>query len=68
MDEGIDLENSKVSMRLYEGKGGDDDDIKIPFLCGAFRCSSFSPTVEKVVRRMTRIERRDTMELIIILT
>ena len=32
MDEGIDLENSKVSMRLYEGTGGDDDDIKIPFL------------------------------------
>ena len=41
MDEGIYLENSKVSMRLYEGKGGDDD-IKIPFLCSAFRCSSFS--------------------------
>lgn len=32
MDEGIDWENSKVSVRLYEGKCGDDDDIKIPFL------------------------------------
>jgi len=43
MDEGIDWENSKVSMRLYEGSDGDDDEIKIPFLCSAFRCSSFSP-------------------------
>lgn len=50
MDEGIDLENSKVSMRLYEGKDDDDDDIKTPFLCSEFRCS-FSPnstTVEKL--------------------
>ena len=69
MDEGIDLENSKVSMRLYEGTGGDDDDIKIPFLFSSFRCS-FSPnsTFGEVVRRMTRIERRYTMELSIILT
>ncbi len=43
MDEGIDLENSKVSMRLYEGKGGDDD-IKIPIalVTDAIRISRWS--------------------------
>ena len=36
IDEGIDLENSKVSMRRYEGSDADDDDIKTPVLCSSF--------------------------------